>query len=860
MSEIGSRLPTFEINKETDTDSDNKDNSGLDPKSNTTVNIEKKNGTSEGHHIDGFETIDNTLPKYHRRRLSSLNEFHDPFSNAEIYYGPEVDPSKLKNTGNTTFNDGNILQSPLGRVSTAKRFATNPKFNRTRTMSVIDNVSHFKTNLDRYSFGQQHKEPATINTTEDVSDQVKPQHEVEKTTHLLQRRGSEDDIIISSQGNRRFFIEDVDRTLHELLQNEDTDANCQITIEDTGPKVLKVGSANSFGFQKISIRGTYMLSNLLQELTIAKSFGRSQIYLDEARINENPVNRLSRLIEHQFWNSLTRHIDLHTIGKIAQDSKVQTKNVKSNPRIYVPYNNEDQYEFFLQASQMDPSLKLEVEYLPKHITPTYVKSLNDTPGLLSLAMEKHFDPSTGEMTLSGYPYAVPGGRFNELYGWDSYLMALGLVENGKVDVAKGMVEHFIFEIDNYGKILNANRSYYLCRSQPPFLTDMALIVFNKIGGENNPQAINFLRRAFKAAIKEYKNVWTASPRYDEETGLSCYHPDGEGIPPETEPGHFNTILAPYAAKYNVTIEEFRSLYNDKKVKEPALDEFFLHDRGVRESGHDTTYRFEGVCAYLATIDLNALLYKYETDIAKVIEKYFDDSYFDPSDNTDSSSSYWRQRARKRKATIEEKLWDEEKGFYFDYNIKLKQRTTFESATTFWALWAGLATPEKAQRMVEKALPKLEVLGGLVASSEESRGPLSVDRPSRQWDYPYGWAPHQIFAWEGLTKYGYRGISTRLSYRWLYMMTKAFVDYNGIVVEKYDVTRGIDPHKVDAEYGNQGADFKGVATEGFGWVNSSYILGLKYMNNYARRALGACIAPSSFFKRLKDSEKKLYSLK
>ena len=804
--------------------------------------------------------------RHHRRRMSSLNEFFDPFSNAEIYYGPSIDPKKDQNDlyHASTVSDNRepaVDKKPIsGSATVSNRLlgGPSPKINRTRTMSVIDHVSDFKKSFGKYTFGGN-----ISNNNNKIDDVVpdssyQPSNNVPTSTRLLQRRSSEDDIFISSQGTRRFFIENVDKTLNELLASEDTDYNYQITIEDTGPKVIKVGSANSFGFQKINVRGTYMLSNLLQELTIAKSFGKHQIFLDEARINENPVNRLSRLISNQFWNSLTRKIDLNSIGEIAKDSKVNTPRAKI-PRVYVPYNCPDQYDFFIQASQMNPSLNLEVEYLPREITPEYVKSLNETPGLLALAMQEHFDPSTGEKTLSGYPYAVPGGRFNELYGWDSYLMTLGLLETSKVDVAKGMVEHFIFEIEHYGKILNANRTYYLCRSQPPFLTDMAITVFNKIGGDSNSNAIKFLKRSFKAAIKEYKNVWTTHPRLDPETGLSCYHPDGIGIPPETEPEHFDSILMPYAKKYKVSIDEFRKLYNDNKVKELDLDEFFLHDRGVRESGHDTTYRLEGVCAYLATIDLNALLYKYEIDIANIIEKYFDDSYKDIQDGTSTTSSHWREMAKVRKERITKYLWDDETGFFFDYNVKLKKRTSYESATTFWALWAGLATDEQAKIMVEKALPKLEVLGGLVACTECSRGPISVNRPSRQWDYPFGWAPHQIFAWDGLTQYGYKGISKRLAYRWLYMMTKAFVDYNGIVVEKYDVTRGTDPHRVEAEYGNQGADFKGVATEGFGWVNSSYIIGLKYMNSHARRALGACIPPVPFFHRLKEEEKKSYNL-
>ncbi|CCH61573.1 hypothetical protein TBLA_0F00290 [Henningerozyma blattae CBS 6284] len=785
--------PTFTFNSVVDSDDDINNNSPNDD----IIDDPDNNNNS----ISLQAAPMNELHKIRHRRMSLLTDFNDPFSSAEVYYGPQKNPVK--------------------RTNSSKKLHFR---NKSRTMSVFGNVSDFKKGALKH--------------------------------YPIKRRGSEDDTYSSSQGDRQFFIEDVDSTLEELLGNEDTDSNFQITIEDRGPKVLKVGTANSGGYKFINVRGTYNLSNLLQELTIAQSFGRHQIFLDEARINENPVNRLTRLITHQFWNSLTRKVDLDNVAQIAMDEKIDTPGAKI-PRIYVPYGCEDQYAFYIEAVQKNPSIKLEVEYLPKKITPEYVKSINEIPGLLALAMEKHIDPSTGEKTLISYPYCVPGGRFNELYGWDSYLIALGLLESNKVDVARGMVEHFIFEIEHYGKILNANRSYYLCRSQPPFLTDMALAVFEKIGGKSNPSAIRFLKKSFATAIKEYKTVWMAEPRLDPITGLSRYHPDGLGIPPETEPEHFDAILTPYAKKHNVTIPEFRDLYNDGTIKEPALDEFFLHDRAVRESGHDTTYRFEGVCAYLATIDLNSLLYKYEIDIADFVEEFFDNKYVDPFDGTTTDSQYWRAAAGKRKNTINKLMWDKESGFFYDYNTQVRQRTSYESATTFWALWAGMATQEQADIMVAKALPRLEVLGGLVACTEESRGPLSVTRPSRQWDYPFGWAPHQILAWDGLCRYGYTGIATRLSYRWLYMMTKAFVDYNGIVVEKYDVTRGTDPHRVDAEYGNQGADFKGVAREGFGWVNTSYLLGLKYQNLHARRALGSCIPPVPFFNRLKPEERRNY---
>ena len=140
-----------------------------------------------------------------------------------------------------------------------------------------------------------------------------------------------------------------------------------------------------------------------------------------------------------------------------------------------------------------------------------------------------------------------------------------------------MVTNFCFCIKHYGKILNATRSYYLCRSQPPFLTDMALRTYERMQEEEG--AKEWLRTALLAAIKEYSSVWTTEPRLDKDTGLSRYRPEGLGVPMETEPGHFNHLLGPYAEKYEMSCEEFAEAYTWDKVKEPALDEYFMHDRG-----------------------------------------------------------------------------------------------------------------------------------------------------------------------------------------------------------------------------------------------------------------------------------------
>ncbi|KAI9598725.1 trehalase-domain-containing protein [Syncephalis fuscata] len=601
----------------------------------------------------------------------------------------------------------------------------------------------------------------------------------------------------------RKFLIDVEETKRLILEQEDTDGDLQITVNDAGPKVINVGTADSAGYRKFDIRGTYMLSNLLQELALASGYGRRHIVIDEARLNENPVNRLSRMIRHHFWDGLTRRIDADGLELICKDPK--NRGNDQRPRIYVPHGDPDAWEYYTAISEARPHLNLQVEKLPEDITPQWVKSINGHPGILALATHRCIDIK-GESTLAAVPFVVPGGRFNEMYGWDSYFVALGLLADGRVELARGMVDNFAYQIKHYGKILNANRSYYLTRSQPPFLTDMALKVYERLSVDTPEENLAWLTAALHAAFKEYYTVWMAEPRLDTVSGLSCYHPTGIGMPPETEASHFDHLLEPYARKLGITLAEYVIGYNNGSIKEPALDAYFVHDRAVRESGHDTTYRLEKRCANLATVDLNALLYKFEIDFATTIRDLYDDQF---------------------------EMADE----YFD----LAQHDCHR----FWMLWAGAASTEQAERLVKSALARFEVTGGLVSGTESSRGAISLDRPNRQWDYPYGWAPHQIMAWRGLEEYGYGEAASRLAYRWLYTITQAFVDFNGVVPEKFDIVSMT--HLVKVEYGNVGVDFKLVPREGFGWMNASYQVGLTYLTSHMRRALGTLTAPDQFGK-------------
>src|ERR1700748_649711 len=132
-------------------------------------------------------------------------------------------------------------------------------------------------------------------------------------------------------------------------------------IDSRRPQVLSVGTAASNGFRRFDVRGTYSLANLLQELTLAKDYGRKNIILDEARLNENPVDRLSRLIRTQFWPSLTRRIDGSNIEKVGRDPKDWTNDPR--PRIYVPQGAPEQYEYYSKIAKDNPEMRLDVQWL-----------------------------------------------------------------------------------------------------------------------------------------------------------------------------------------------------------------------------------------------------------------------------------------------------------------------------------------------------------------------------------------------------------------------------------------------------------------------------------------------------------------
>ena len=610
------------------------------------------------------------------------------------------------------------------------------------------------------------------------------------------------------------FKLNIEQTLKALLQQEDTDGDKKITKEDNGPKsfnfIAKDGKTHN-------IKGTYHLSNLLQELALAKNKGFTEVDIPITKIEEAPTNRISRMIREVFWDDLTRTIDKEGIAKIVGDDKAES----SVNRVYVPYLDKKGQQYY---KGIEDEFNLEVVVLPENITPEYVKSINNRPGILSLKLENG----------KGVPFVVPGGRFNEMYGWDSYFEGVGLLLDGRIDLAKAMVDNFCYQIQHYGKILNANRSYYLTRTQPPFLSSFICEVYEA----DTSVGKDWLASALKIAIQEYETVWMVEGKRMTSNGLNRYFAEGIGIPPETEDGHFEEVLQKFADKHQLPLQDAKERYQTGSLMDAELDTYFLHDRSLRESGHDTSWRLDDVCADLNTVDLNSLLYKYESDFCYLIDTYFNGKFEGRNGND------WYSKANQRAECMKTLMWNEERGQYFDYNFKTKKQTHFESASNYFPLWAGLADNNQAKQMVQTLMSELKEKGGIAGSSRKMNAQVPEGAVQRQWDYPNGWAPHQMMMWKGLQIQGYEKETQELVYRWLWMITINAVNYNGTIPEKYDVVAAT--HKVYAEYGNVGTEFDYITTSGFGWMNASYQYGLRLLNSELREKLDALVDPEDLF--------------
>ncbi len=375
------------------------------------------------------------------------------------------------------------------------------------------------------------------------------------------------------------------------------------------------------------------------------------------------------------------------------------------------------------------------------------------------------DQKEDKGTLIGlpHPFIVPseegeGFVMREMYYWDSYFVAIALLQAGYNDLAEGMLENLIHLAKRFDIIPNTSRFYQTSRSQPPILTSYIFEVYDQI-----EKSDEWLRERIAVAEKEYRIVWTAN----EQPNVRNVH---KGL----------------SRNYQID---------------------YLHDLAETESGWDMTTRFAGKILDHVAVDLNSLLYKYETDFARAYKIF----------GQEDTAEVWLERASLRKQTMYDELWDNDTGFYFDLNFKNGKHSIVWSLAAYYTMWLGIADQDQAKYLVEN-LQKFLYEGGL---STTSSGPHEDQRDiSWQWAYPNGWAPLHYIVCEGLVRYGYQSEAENIARRWLKTCLEYYKNY-GAFRETYNVVSPNDPPQ------------KGVYPHqtGFAWTNAVFIdLAKKFLSD------------------------------
>jgi alpha,alpha-trehalase len=398
------------------------------------------------------------------------------------------------------------------------------------------------------------------------------------------------------------------------------------------------------------------------------------------------------------------------------------------------------------------------------------------------------DPDTAQQPYSSLlplpkPYVVPGGRFNEIYYWDSYFIMLGLEASGRHDLSRDELDNFAALIDRYGHIPNGNRTYYLSRSQPPFFAQMVALVAQRDGDATYVRYLPELR-------KEY-DYWMAGAD-TLEPGDASRHvvrlPDG-------------TLLNRYwDARDTPRDESYREdILTAQATPQRAAPDLWRNLRAGGETGWDFSSRWLADKHTLATIDitslvpvdLNALLYELERTLAKAYGLQGDAG----------EARRMSQRAQQRAAAIGRVLWDPQLHAFGDYDFVHHTLTHRLTAATLYPLYAGIATRAQAHQVAGTVRAGLLRPGGLATTQVAS---------GQQWDEPNGWAPLQYLAVMGLRRYGESALAQTIATRWI-ATNLIYYRRTHKLVEKYDISTA-------AAKASSAGGGEYPLQDGFGWTN------------------------------------------
>lgn len=362
-------------------------------------------------------------------------------------------------------------------------------------------------------------------------------------------------------------------------------------------------------------------------------------------------------------------------------------------------------------------------------------------------------------TLLGlpWPYTIPcrRGAFQELYYWDTYFTSVGLIKTGRLELAEQNARNLLAQVKRFGFVPNGNRTYYLSRSQPPYLAPLVDLVASATG--NN----DLVQEAIPLLEREH-TFWTT--RRISPTGLSH---------------HGNHATREELIEFFPTVRH-RLGMPDAQAEE-HLD---LASRTMAEceTGWDLNSRFERRCPDFCPVDLNSTLWLCETLLAK---------WTGEAGDTERQTA-WQERAKHRQTLLNTLCWNDQRGVFVDYDHVHQRRSEVLTAATFQPLWTGLADERQAASVVAHALPVLEAAFG-VASVEQSKCPGHF-----QWDFPNGWPCIQLLVYRGLERYGFIKEALRVAEKYVASVCKGFED-SGDLWEKYNVLNGTQHTVEEAGY-------------------------------------------------------------
>ena len=378
------------------------------------------------------------------------------------------------------------------------------------------------------------------------------------------------------------------------------------------------------------------------------------------------------------------------------------------------------------------------------------------------------------------PYVVPGGRFREIYYWDSYFTMLGLAESNHWDKVSDMVANFAYEIDSWGHIPNGNRTYYLSRSQPPFFAFMVELLAQHDGNDA-------LKKYLPQMLKEYsywmEGVETLQPgqqnkrvvKLDDGTILNRYWDERDSPRPESWVEDIAT------AKSNPN-RPATEIYRD--LRSAAASGWDFSSRWMDNPNQLGTLRTTSI----VPVDLNALMYKMEKMISLASKAAGDDA----------KAAQYDGFANARQKGIEKYLWNDKEGWYADYDLKSHKVRNQLTAAALFPLYVNAAAKDRASKVATATLAHLLQPGGLATTSVKS---------GQQWDAPNGWAPLQWVAASGLQNYGQDTVAMDVTWRFLTNVQHTY-DREKKLVEKYDVSTT----------GTGGGGGEYPLQDGFGWTN------------------------------------------